>query len=1056
MARFFIDRPVFAWVLALMVMIAGAMSVVSLPVAQYPEVAPPTISIDSTYPGASAKTVEDTVTQVIEQNMKGIDNLDYMKSTSDSSGRCTIELTFSSGTDPDIAQVQVQNKLQLATPSLPQEVQDQGISVTKAGHNFLLVLALISKDGSMNQADLTDYVSSNMQDPISRIPGVGDVTAFGSQYAMRIWLNPEKLQYYKLTPSDVVSAIQAQNVQVSAGQLGGLPSVSGQQINVTIQAQSRFTSPEQFKTILLTVQTDGSSVFLSDVARVELGSESYTTMSRYNGQPAAGLAMKMANGANALDTVDRINKKLDEMRPFLPDGCEIYNAFDTTPPIRISVYEVVKTLLEAIGLVFLVMLLFLQNFRATLIPTIAVPVVLLGTFAVLSIFGFSINTLTLFGMVLAIGLLVDDAIVVVENVERIMEEEHISPLEATRKSMDQISGALVGIALVLSAVFVPAAFLGGSTGVIYRQFSVTIVSAMVLSVLVALTLTPALCATMLKAPKDRGKADSGNPKSGFFGWFNRMFERNTKRYHSSVNYIVRRSGRLMLIYLLLAGVMVFMYTRIPTSYLPQEDQGILFTMVQLPANSTREQTLGVMQKVENYLMHNESESVRSIMTVLGFSFSGNGQNTGMGFVRLKDWEERPRPDQSASAIAGRCWQAFSSIKEGAVYVFQPPAIMELGNSTGFVFELQDKNNMGHEKLMQARGQMLGMAAQNAQLRNVRPNGLNDTTQFKISIDNRLAATMGLTLSTVSDDLGTALGGAYVNDFIDRGRVKKVYVQGDAPYRMMPKDLEHWHFRNANDKMVPFDTIAETHWTSGPARLERYNGEPSIEISGEPGAGVSSGTAMQIMQELSKKLPQGFGYDWTGISFQERLSGNQTTMLYSLSILVVFLSLAALYESWSVPIAVMLVVPIGVIGAVLAVTLRGLSNDVYFQIGILTTIGLASKNAILIVEFAKALHEHQGMSLLEAATEAAQLRLRPILMTSLAFGLGVVPLMLSSGAGSGGQHAVGTGVFGGTVVATLLGIFFIPTFFVVISRLFSKKNREETRKPAEPTTETPAE
>ncbi len=1044
MARFFIDRPIFAWVVAIIIMLAGLMAALSLPISQYPNVAPPTITISATYVGASAETVENTVTQVIEQNMTGIDNLDYMKSTSDSQGNASIELTFAAGTDPDIAQVQVQNKLSLAEPTLPQSVQSQGVSVTKSGSSFLVVLALVSEDGSMSQLDLTDYAASNLKDPLSRINGVGEVMAFGAQYSMRIWLNPEKLQYYKLTASDVTDAIEAQNVQVAAGQLGGLPSVDGQQINVTIQAQSRFTAVDQFKNILLTVQTDGSSVFLKDVARVELGSESYATSSRFNGQPAAGLALRLANGANALDTVERVNQKIAELQPYFPDGCKIYTAFDTTPPIRVSVHEVVKTLLEAIGLVFLVMLLFLQNIRATFIPTIAVPVVLLGTMAVLSAFGFSLNTLTLFGMVLAIGLLVDDAIVVVENVERIMEEEHISPKEATRKSMDQISGALVGIALVLSAVFVPAAFMSGSTGIIYRQFSLTIVSAMLLSVLVALSLTPALCATILKHPKNRGLSDSGNARSGFFGWFNRVFDRNTRRYHKGVNYIVRRSGRLFIIYLILVAGLVFLYKDIPTSYLPNEDQGILFTMIQLPANSTQQQTVKVLKKVENYLLNNEKENVQSVLAVAGFSFSGRGQNTAMGFVRLKDWSERERPDQSAEAIAGRCWGAFSQIKEAAVYVFMPPAITELGNSTGFVYELVDRNNMGHEKLMQARGQMLGMASQNSQLMNVRPNGLDDSTQFKVSIDNRLAASMGLTLSNISSELGAILGGDYVNDFVDRGRVKKVYVQGDAPYRMMPNDLRYWHFRNSDGEMVPFDTIAETNWTMGPTRLERYNGEPSIEITGEPAAGVSSGTAMSIMQELTQKLPKGFGYDWSGLSFQERLSGNQTYLLYGLSLIVVFLSLAALYESWSVPISVMLVVPVGVIGAVVAVMMRGLSNDVYFQVGILTTIGLASKNAILIVEFAKALHEKQGMNILQAAAEAAQLRLRPILMTSLAFGLGVVPLMISSGAGSGGQHAVGTGVFGGTVVATVLGVFFIPSFFVLVSLIFSKQARREVR------------
>jgi multidrug efflux pump len=1041
MALFFIDRPIFAWVIAIIIMLAGIISISALPVAQYPEIAPPSVTITARYPGASARTVEDAVTQVIEQRMKGIDNLDYMRSTSDSNGQAQIVLTFNSSADPDIAQVQVQNKLQLAMPSLPREVQEQGITVAKANNNFLMAISLIATDGSMTGSDLIDYLIANLQDPISRVNGVGDVQVFGSQYAIRIWLNPNRLHYYRMTPSDVLAAVRAQNAQVPAGQFGQAPFAAGQQINVTINAQDRLQRPEEFEQILLRVEADGSSVLLRDVARVELGQEDYFAYGRYNGQPAGGMAIRLASGANALATAMAVEARLKELEPYFPPGVEIVNAFDTTPTVRASVYEVVKTLFEAIALVFLVMYLFLQNFRATLIPTIAVPVVLLGTFAILAACGFSINTLTMFGMVLAIGLLVDDAIVVVENVERIMAEEHLSPVAATRKSMGQITGALVGIAMVLSAVFVPMAFFGGSTGVIYRQFSITIVSAMGLSVLIALILTPALCATILTPHKEATYA-----QGGFFGWFNRVFNASIFRYARVVGGIAGRPRRMMLIYVLIAGVMAFLFMRMPSSYLPDEDQGVMFAMVQLPASSTLAQTQSVMEQMERYLLEQEKDTVLSVMCVVGVSFSGMGQNMGMSFIRLRDWSERTKPSQHVMALAQRCMGVFSRIRNGLVFAFIPSPVIVLGTSTGFTFELQDTGGIGHQRLTEARDELLTMAKQNPLLRNVRSNGMDDTPQYRIAIDNKRAAAHGLSLAEINADIAAAFGGAYVNDFIDKGRVKKVYAQADAPYRMMPGDLDAWHFRNAGGAMVPFSSIATSHWMFGPARLERYNGVPSMEILGEAAAGESSGTAMRAMQDLAAKLPDGTGHEWSSLSFQERLSGNQMPLLFSISILVVFLCLAALYESWSVPFAVIMVVPLGVLGAVLAATGRGLANDVYFQIGILATIGLAAKNAILIVEFAKTMYESNEISLIEAVTRAARLRLRPILMTSLAFGVGVLPLAVSSGAGAGGQRAVGTGVLGGTIAATALGIFMVPVFFVVVNTIFRRARKKKAPAP----------
>ncbi|KEA52162.1 multidrug transporter [Mangrovibacter sp. MFB070] len=1038
MAKFFIDRPIFAWVIAIIIMLAGALAILKLPIAQYPTIAPPAIQVTASYPGADAKTVQDTVTQVIEQNMNGIDGLMYMSSTSDSSGTVQITLTFDSDTDPDIAQVQVQNKLQLAMPLLPQEVQQQGVSVEKSSSSFLMVMAMISTDGSMTQDDIADYVGSNIKDPISRTSGVGDVQLFGAQYAMRIWMDPNKLNNFQLTPVDVISAITAQNAQVAAGQLGGTPPVKGQQLNASIIAQTRLNSPEQFGNILLKVNQDGSQVRLKDVAKVELGGESYDVIARYNGKPAAGLGIKLATGANALDTAAAVRATIDKLQPFFPHGLKVVYPYDTTPFVKISIKEVVKTLVEAIVLVFLVMYLFLQNFRATLIPTIAVPVVLLGTFAILSAFGFSINTLTMFAMVLAIGLLVDDAIVVVENVERVMSEEGLPPKEATRRSMEQIQGALVGIALVLSAVFIPMAFFGGSTGAIYRQFSITIVSAMVLSVMVAMILTPALCATMLKPIK---KGDHGSTK-GFFGWFNNMFTKSTHHYTNSVANILQSTGRYLVLYLVIVVGMAWLFLRLPSSFLPDEDQGVFLTMAQLPAGATQERTQKVLDEVTNYYLTKEKDNVNSVFTVNGFGFAGRGQNTGIAFVSLKDWDERPGEANKVPAITARASAAFSQIKDAMVFAFNLPAIVELGTATGFDFELIDQGGLGHDKLMQARNQLFGMIAQHPDtLVGVRPNGLEDTPQYKIDIDQEKAMALGVTISNINTTLGAAWGGSYVNDFIDRGRVKKVYVMSDAKYRMLPSDLNYWYVRGSDGQMVPFSAFATARWEYGSPRLERYNGLPSMEILGQPAPGKSTGDAMALMEQLASKLPAGIGYDWTGMSYQERLSGNQAPALYAISLIVVFLCLAALYESWSIPFSVMLVVPLGVVGALLAASLRGLNNDVYFQVGLLTTIGVSARNAILIVEFAKDLMEKEGKGLVEATLDAVRMRLRPILMTSLAFILGVLPLVLSSGAGSGAQNAVGTGVFGGMISATLLAIYFVPMFFVVVRRRFSRKGED---------------
>ncbi|UFT94088.1 multidrug efflux RND transporter permease AcrD [Pectobacterium carotovorum] len=1033
MANFFVDRPIFAWVLAILLSLCGMLAIKSLPLEQYPDLAPPSVRITASYPGASAQTLENTVTQVIEQSMTGLDNLMYMSSDSSNTGQARVMLTFEAGTDPDEARQQVQNQLQSATRKLPQEVQQQGVTVSKTGDTNILMVAFVSTDGSMDKQDIADYVATNIQEPISRISGVGEVDSYGSQYAMRIWLDPAKLMDYALTTSDVVRAIESQNSQVSVGQVGGVPSVDNQALNATINAQSLLETPQQFRDITLRVNQDGSAVTLGNVAEVELGAERYDFLSRFNGQSASGLGVTLASGANELETDKRVRERIEELSQYFPHGLEAKIAFETSPFVKASITDVVKTLFEAVLLVFLVMYLFLQNFRATLIPTIAVPVVLLGTFAVLYAFGFSLNTLTMFAMVLAIGLLVDDAIVVVENVERVMSEEGLSPRDATRKSMGQVQGALVGIALVLSAVFVPMAFFGGTTGAIYRQFSITIVTSMILSVLVAMTLTPALCATLLK-PLAKGQHHG---RKGFFGWFNRSFTRTSLKYERGVGKILISSGRWLLLYMGIIGIMAFLFFRLPTSFLPQEDRGVFTTQVQLPPGSTQQQTLQVVNKIEQYYLTQEKDTVTSVFSTIGSGPGGNGQNVARLFVRLKDWNERTTPESSSFAVIERATKAFRHIQEARVFASSPPSINGLGSAAGFAMRLQDRGGLGHDALMAARDQLLNMADSNPELTRVRHNGLDDGSQLRIHIDQRKAQALGVSVGDINSTLKTGWGSTYVNDFLDRGRVKKVYVQAAAKFRMLPDDISKWYVRNNSGGMVPFSAFAQTVWETGSPRLERYNGYSSLEIVGEATPGVSTGTAMDIMESLVAKLPEGFGLQWTGMSLQERLSGAQAPALYAISLLVVFLCLAALYESWTVPFSVMLVVPMGVLGALVATWARGLENDVYFQVGLLTVVGLSAKNAILIVEFANEMNQ-KGKDLVEATLEASRQRLRPILMTSLAFIFGVLPMATSSGAGSASQHAVGTGVIGGMLAATFLAIFFVPLFFVVVRRRFPPK------------------
>lgn len=1028
-SRYFIDRPIFAWVIAIIIMLAGGLALRVLPVAQFPQVAAPAVSITTSYPGADAQTLENTTTQVIEQQMKGIDNLRYFSSNSDAAGNLTITLTFDQGTDPDIAQVQVQNKLAQATPLLPQEVQRSGVRVAKSSADFLMVLAFYSDTGKHDQIDLSDLVASSVQDPVSRVEGVGETQLFGAPYAMRIWLDPYKMANLGVTVTDVTAALQAQNAQVSAGQIGGLPARKGQALNATVTAQSLLRTPEQFRQIILRSAPDGAAIRMSDVARVEVGAESYAFDSHYNGREAAGLAIRLAPGANALETVDAVKARVNELAKQFPSGVKVQYPVDNSTFVRLSVEQVMHTLIEAVILVFVVMFLFLQNWRATLIPTIAVPVVLLGSMAILLAAGFTINTLTLFGMVLAIGLLVDDAIVVVENVERLIQDEGLSPKEAAKKSMDQISGALIGIGLILSAVFLPMAFFGGSTGVIFRQFSITIVSSMVLSVLVALILTPALCATILK-PATHGHTES----RGFFGWFNRMFDCGLHSYSGGLRRVERGWKRSLLVYGLIVLGMGLLFVRLPGGFLPDEDQGRLITQITLPPGSTIEETENALARVHDYYLKTESKTVQSVYTISGFGFSGQAQNVGIAFVRLRPWDERTGAGMDVASLAGRANEALRSIRAGMAIAFPPPPISELGNATGFDFQLKDEGNLGHDQLIAARNQLLGMAAQDKRLAQVRPNGIEDTPQLKLDIDQAAAASFGLAQADINATVSTAFGGSYINDFIDRGRIKRVYVQADTDFRMEPASLGDYFVRGSSGAMTPISAFATTQWTHGPARLERYNGVPSAEILGVPAPGHSTGTAMEAMEELAARLPQGIGYEWTGISYEEKLSGSQAPALYAVSLLIVFLCLAALYESWSVPISVLLVVPLGVLGAVLAATLAGLDNGVYLQVGLITTIGVSAKNAILIVEFAEE-KMREGLDAAQAALEAARLRLRPILMTSFAFIFGVLPLALSDGAGAGGQNAIGWAVVGGMLSATVLAIFFVPLFFIVVKRLF---------------------
>jgi multidrug efflux pump len=1043
MPRFFINRPVFAWVIAIFIMLAGLLAIKTLPVSQYPPIAPPQITINAMYPGASAQTVQDTVTQVIEQKMYGIDNLIYMSSTSDSAGAVAINLTFKAGTDPNIAQVQVQNKLQLATPLLPLVVQRQGISVVKSTRNFLLIVGLVSEDESINRFALTDYLVANVQDIVSRLEGVGEVTIFGSQNAMRVWLDPGKLNSYKLTPADVIAALQAQNAQVSAGQFGGTPAVEGQQLNATITARTLMQTPEQFDAIILRTGSDGSTVRLKDVAESKIGTENYDVIGRYKGKPAAGMALRLAAGANALDTAERVKDKMAELEKYFPAGIKVVYPYDTTPFVRLSIEEVVKTLLVAVCLVFGVMYLFLQNFRATLIPTIAVPVVLLGTMGVLAVGGFSINTLTMFALVIVIGLLVDDAIVVVENVERIMSEEGLSPHDATLKSMGQITSALVGIATVLTAVFLPMAFFGGSTGVIYRQFSITIIAAMILSVLVAMILTPALCSTLLM-PVEKGHTPGEcGPFCRFFRWFNTIFDRCRSLYERIVGRSFSRPVRFLVVYSAIVAAMVFFFLRLPTAFLPDEDQGFIICQVQLPAGATQERTLQVIEQIENHFLENEKEVIDSLIAVAGFSFAGRGQNMGLAFVRLKDWKLRRSPELKAPAVARRAMGAFSKIRDGMAFAFSPPAVVELGQANGFDFMLQDRGGLGHEKLMAARNQLLGMAMQNPKLTAVRPNGQDDTPQFKLDIDDVRAGALGVPLAEVNSILATAWGGSYVNDFIENGRVKKVYVQGYAEHRMLPEDIKKWHVRNNAGEMVPFSAFATAHWQYGSPRLERYNGMPSVEIMGQAAPGISTGEAMLEMEQMAAQLPPGIGFEWTGLSYEEKQAGKQAPALYAISLLVVFLAVAALYESWTIPFVNLLMLPLGLVGAVTAVTLRVLPNDIYLQIGLLTTIGLSTKNAILIIQFIK-VQLQQGQELVAATLAAVKIRLRPVIMTSLAFFFGTLPLALTKGAGAAAQNAIGTAVTGGLLSATFIDLIFIPFFFVLISRLFARKKTAAPR------------
>jgi len=1043
LSKFFLDRPVFAWVIAIVIMAVGGIAIYNLPVSQYPEMAPPSIAIYSSYPGASAETVENSVTQAIEQKMTGLDNLIYMSASSDSAGGSRLELTFAPGTDVDIAWSKVQNKVQSTLPSLPDVVQNRGVTVAKSTRNYLMIVSLVSEDGRLDHIDLADYVTSKLESVLARVPGVGEVQIFGGGYTMRVWLNPDKLTDYRLTVMDVITSLKAYNVEVSAGQFGGAPAVPGQRMNAPIVVQNMLSTPEEFANIPLRTHPDGSVVRIRDVGRTELGSEIYDIKGQFNGKESVGIAIRQSAGANALETADNVKAKMAEMSRYFPAGVRVTYPMDSTPFIRVSIDEVFKTLFIAIFLVFLVMWLFLGNLRATLIPTIAVPVVLLGTFAVLWFFGFSVNMLTMFAMVLAIGLLVDDAIVVVENVERIMSEEGLPPKEATAKSMEQITSALVGIGLVLSAVFGPMIFFPGSTGVIYRQFSVTIISSMLLSVVVALILTPVLCAGLLKPVKaGHEPAEHALPLlRPFFLWFDRMFFRLRDRYVGMVGHSLSRKKRYLAVFLMIVVVMGVLILRMPTAYLPDEDQGTLLAQVMMPTGSTMEQTLEVSGNIQDYFKKHEAETVESVMALTGYGFSGRSQNNGMVFVRLKDWDLRDKPDMKAPAIASRATMAFANIRNAIVYAFTPPAVPELGMSKGFDFQLLDRGGLGHQALMDAQNQLLGIIAQDPRVTKVRPNSREDVPEYRIDVDWEKAGALGVPISAIHTSLSAAFGSAYVNDFMQGGRVKRVYIQADAPYRMLPRDLERIHVRNTAGMMVPFSSFATGRWTSGSPQLNRFNGFPSINIWGEPAPGRSTGEAMQAMEEAVAQLPQGIGFDWTGLSYQERMTGSEAPLLYAFSIFVIFLCLAALYESWTIPMAVLLVLPLGVIGGIIASSLRGMANDVYFQIALLTTLGLTTKNAILIVQFAKGGLE-RGMGLIEATLEGVKLRFRPIVMTSLAFGFGILPLTFTTGAGAGAQNAIGTGVLGGMITATVLVLLFAPLFYVLIERIFGKRQRRQ--------------
>ncbi|MFJ5161345.1 efflux RND transporter permease subunit [Pantoea sp. NPDC088449] len=1038
MSKFFIERPIFAWVIAIIVMLVGAIAAISLPVNQYPNISPPAVSISVTYPGASAETTQNTVVQVIEQQLNGLDGLRYLESSSASDGSAQIIATFNQGINPDIAQVQVQDRVSLAESQLPTDVTQQGIRIRKYQKNFMMVIGLISKDGKLTNGDLADMLVSKLEDPISRTPGVGDFMVLGSEYAMRIWLDPAKLYKYNLMPSDVTTAIDNQNVQVSSGSLGGLPTIQGAKTQATILGKTRFTTVQQFENVLLKVNSDGSQVRLKDVASVALGPQSYGIDATMNGKPAAGIALRLATGANELDTAKAVRQTIADLKDSLPDNVEIQYPYDTSPVVSASIEEVVKTLIEAVVLVFFVMLIFLQNLRATLITTLVVPVVLLGTFGILSAFGYSINTLTMFGMVLAIGLLVDDAIVVVENVERVMHEEQLDPKTATIKSMQQIQGALFGIALVLSAVLLPMAFFSGSTGVIYRQFSITIVSAMALSVIMALIFTPALCATLLKP------AAAEHKTTGFAGWFNRKFDSGAMHYTHGVSKVISRRGLFLVIYLVIVGVTGFLFTRVPTTFLPGEDQGLMMVQMTLPVNASSQRTQQVINDLNDYLEKNEASVVTTTFGVAGFNFAGRGQSNAMAFVRLKDWGDRTHRGQSVQDLANRVMAHFANYQNAKIFAMVPPAVMELGNATGFDLYLQDTGAHTHQQMMDAAHQLITLANNDPHLAQVRLNGLEDEPQYQLEINDERASALGLSMTDINNTLSVAWGSSYIDQFMYNGRVKEVYLMGKADSRVTPSDLDKWYFRNSSGTMVPFSAFASGKWVYGSPHFERFNGLTAEEILGSPAPGQSTGEAMKAVEQLAKQLPHGFRVQWYGISYEEQASGNQTTQLYLISIVVVFLCLAALYESWSIPFSVIMVVPLGILGTISAVLLRGLQNDVFFQVGLLTTVGLAAKNAILIVEFAKELHEREGKTLVDAAVEAARLRIRPIIMTSMAFILGVLPLTISNGAGAGSQHSIGTAVAGGMITATFLAIFFVPMFYVVVSQLFARKKKTSTK------------